>query len=275
MEQPDHRCRIRFLGHLVAVCAGQHGAVRAAVVRRAVPRRRTDRMGRQARPRPRRAALDALGRLAFRGVCLHHGVRPDGQRLPVPQGRAGGAGRQHGSGDGHRLPVHARQARLVPLSVPGQRRVLSAVQAGADALPGGRRGLAPVAGRRSARLGAAQHPDPRGAGGGLRPHGGAAPHGGQLRLPHVRALQRPPRRHRAAMAFARRRSGARGRHRGRPLADLADRVRPAGRGHWRLSLERQPLVRGRQAVDRHVADRPRRDVAAGRQRAVVGADALP
>jgi hypothetical protein len=105
------------------------------VVRRVLPRGRPDRAGQPPRPGPGHSALAALARLALCGLCLHHGVRPVGQRLRIPAGGPAGAGRLHrwrrwrwGWCTGKRQP------RVVPLPVPGQWRVRPAGEGRAAAL---------------------------------------------------------------------------------------------------------------------------------------------
>jgi hypothetical protein len=70
-------------------------------------------------------------------LCPYHPVRPAGQRLPIPQGGAVGAGWLYRGGHRRGPGVYPWQARLVSSSVSGKWRVFSAVQAGAHALQGG------------------------------------------------------------------------------------------------------------------------------------------
>ncbi len=130
---------------------------------------------------PRAAALAALGGLAVRRVRDDDGLRAARQRLPVSQGRAARARRLHARGHRGGARVRPREARLVPLPLPGQRRVLGPFARGARALRRRSRALGGQCGTR--------HDSP----GELRADGAHPAHDGPLRMPHVRALQRSPR----------------------------------------------------------------------------------
>ncbi|CFN52760.1 Uncharacterised protein [Bordetella pertussis] len=169
LRQSDRAGAIRVLGRVVAVRPGFHAAVGARLVRLVLSRGHAHRVGQRARPGPRHSALDALGRLAVRGLCPDDDLRPAGQCLSVPAGGAGGAGRLDRGGDDRRLALWPQQARLVQVPVSGQWRVQLAGQAGALAFQGGRGKMAPSGHSRR--------------GDQLRAAGAAAPHEGRGRLP--------------------------------------------------------------------------------------------
>ena len=121
------------LGRVVAVRHPVDVRRRAHVVRRVLSRRHADRGGEPLRTGPRGAALDEVGRLAVRRVRADDGLRPARQRLSVSDGDAARARRLDARRDRRRLRLRPRQARLVPSSVPRQRRVRGAVARGAGA----------------------------------------------------------------------------------------------------------------------------------------------
>src|SRR3546814_18008877 len=60
--------------------------------------------------------------LAVRGLCADHHLWPAGQRVPVPAGRIGRAGRLDHGRHGGGLALRAQQARVVQVPVPGDRK---------------------------------------------------------------------------------------------------------------------------------------------------------
>src|ERR1700730_928946 len=112
-----------LLGHLVAVRSPQHDFCRPRLVRLLLSRGHFDRGGEPVRQGSRDPALDHLERLAFRCVCPDHDLRPDDQRLSISKARAAHSRRIDFWRDRHRLSLWAQQTGLVPLSLPGQRRL--------------------------------------------------------------------------------------------------------------------------------------------------------
>src|SRR6202012_4932829 len=112
-------------------------------------------------------------------------LRTNGQRVSVSEGRLARARRIDRRRHRGRLFVRSRKARLVQVSVPGQRRVLIALAACSVSLQGRRGRVETVVYTRGTW--APCDPDQ------LRAARAAAQYEGQCRLPYVRALQRPSR----------------------------------------------------------------------------------
>ncbi len=223
------RCRavraVRAVGAVVAAGAAFDGAGRAGVVRAAMPGGHHHRSGQQPQPRPWHPAVDALERLAVRGVRRHHRLWPDDQRLSLSEFGAADPWRFHFGGDRHRPVMGPQQAGVVPLPLSGEWRVRRAGQAGAAAFPGRQRRLGPL--EQAARCD---------AGGELRAAGADAHYEGRQRLPYVRALQLLSRRDHAGAALAEPRDRRGRRRRAKTGRNRADPVRPARHCRGRVPL---------------------------------------
>jgi hypothetical protein len=144
-----------------------------------------------------------------------------------------------------------RQARLVPLPLPGLRRLRPARAHRAGALPHRPRRLGQPARTQSRRR--------------LRAAARRQAHDQRRPVPRLRPLQRPPRRRRTLGALAQRR-GARWKNAAHQRSPAA-RLRHARRGHRRLPVDRQPVVRRPAPARGGMAGRARTVLAAGNQRA--------
>jgi hypothetical protein len=148
------------------------------MVRAILPRGHSDRIRQPARPRPCHSALDQMGRLAFCRLRVHHSLRTDDQRLPVRGAGACHPRRLDARRGPRRFVLWPRQAGLVPLSLPRQRRVRTAVEARAAPLRGRCRRLARIAADAQAAPCSDQLCPAR-----TNPH-----HARGKRVPHVRTL---------------------------------------------------------------------------------------
>ena len=180
LEQPAAVRPVHLLGRLVAGRDDRHGDPRPRLVRHLLPGRQRLRMGQQIRARQGAARLAQVDRLALRRLRVHHRLRPAGQRLRIPAGGAAGARRLDRRRRRPRPALRPRKAHLVPLPVPGFRRLRRAGQDRPAALQGRPRRL----GSPSGRLRAGQ----------LRATGRRPPHDQRLRMPRLRPLRRPARR---------------------------------------------------------------------------------
>jgi len=234
-ERQHHAHRpVRVLGTVVAAGDRVGDGAGPVLVRHVVPGRRAQRMGQPLRARTRHSALAALARLAVRGVLLRHRLWPTGQRVRVSAAGPGGAGRLDDRGDGGGLPVRPRQARVVPPSVPGERRVRAARARGAAALP-----------RRSPALGD-EHRQPRCR--QLRAARRYPPHDRSSAMPYVRPVQRPARGRAPGPEAAGPRGGGRDGPDRQAMGGAPARVRAHRHRHRRLSVVRLTVVRGHQAI---------------------------
>ncbi len=127
VQQPRGPVAVDVLGRVVAVRHPVDVRRRARVVRALLSRRHADRGREPTRTRARRSAVDEMGRMAVRRVRADDGVRAAGQRLPVSCRDAPRARRLDARRRRRRPRLRPRQARLVPASLPGQRRVRRAL----------------------------------------------------------------------------------------------------------------------------------------------------
>ena len=219
------------LGDLVAIRHSFDGRLRPRLVWIVLPRRHPHRSRQPARPRPRGAALDEMGRVAFRRLRAHHGVRPARECLSVRDRDARRARRLDRRRDRRRLRLRTRQARLVPAPVSRQRRVRGPLATLPAALSG-----------RHGSLVRERHPHSRSPG-QLRADGAHPADDRAVGMPHVRALQRAPRRHRAGGAVAESRNRA-PRSGSRKLVGRApDRLRHDRSRARRIRVERDLGIR--------------------------------
>jgi hypothetical protein len=133
----------------------------------------------------------ALGRLALPRLRPDHALRPARQRLRIPAGGAADPRRLDRRRRRRRLAVWQGQARLVPLPLPGLRRLRLLARIAPVHFRIDRAAWDAHAGRRSRRR--------------LRAAARRQAHDQRRPVPRLRPLQRPPRRRRTLGALAQRR----------------------------------------------------------------------